>query len=160
MKLWRNKLVAAALSSVVQNSRGAARLAQLNLASVAGKAPVAIVDPGVAEAGKQTEAALQALGLWSAVSTKSIGVADTADAAFLLSHERAKLAVLYATDVADHPDFSITDTLPLAAGEPPTVYWVAQTQRALSPNAAKFLEFLNRNDVRAQGRAAGLEVLP
>ena len=159
LKLWRNKLVAVALSSEVQNSRAASPPAPLDLASVAGKAPVAIVDPGVAEAGKQTEAALQALGLWNAVSSKSIGVADTADAAFMLTNEVAKLAILYATDVAAHPDFTVTDTLPAADGEP-IIYWAAQTQRALSPNASKFLEFLGRKDIRAQGGKASLEVLP
>jgi predicted secreted hydrolase len=93
------------------------------------------------------------------VSAKSIGVVDTADAAFLLSTGGVKLAVLYATDVAAHPDFVVTDTLPAADGRQ-IVYWAAQTQRALSPNSARFLDFLRRTDVRARGRDAGLEVLP
>ena len=94
------------------------------------------------------------------IQAKSVGVVGTADAAYLLSHGDVKLAVLYATDVMDHPEFSVTDTLPVAAAEQPIVYWAAQTQRALSPNATKFLEFLGRNDIRARGRDAGLEMLP
>jgi molybdate transport system substrate-binding protein len=159
-KLWRNKLVAAALTDDLQKARAASPVMPLDLASVAGKAPIAIVDPDVDEAGTDTQRALQALGLWDTVRAKSIGVVGTADAAYLLSHGDVKLAVVYATDVTDHPEFSITDTLPVATAEQPVVYWAAQTQRALSPNAAKFLEFLGRNDIRAQGRAAGLEVLP
>lgn len=153
-RLWQNKLVVAAL--VTDQAKSPAR--PLDLAAVAGKAPIAIVDPDVATAGADTREALQTLGLWNAVNGKSIGVVDTADAAFLLSAGDVKLAVLYATDVAGHPDFAVTDTLP-AAG-PPIVYWAAQTERALSPNAAKFLDFLRRDQVRARGRDAGLEVLP
>jgi ABC-type molybdate transport system substrate-binding protein len=76
-----------------------------------------------------------------------------------LSKGEVKLAVLYTTDVAGRPEFAVTDTLPGADGQP-IVYWAAQTQRALSPNAAKFLDFLRRTEVRAWGRDAGLEVLP
>ncbi len=157
-RLWQNRLVAAALADELAKARAASPALPLDLAAVAGKAPIAIVDPGVAEAGTESQAALQALGVWDAVRGKSIGVASTADAAFLLSEGSVKLAVLYATDVAGHPDFAVTDTLPEAA--PPIVYWAAQTQRALSPNAAKFLDFLHRPEVRAQGKTAGLAVLP
>jgi len=159
-KLWRNKLVAATLTDELQKARDASPPIPLDLASVAGKAPVAIVDPSVDEAGADTQQALQTLGLWDMIQAKSVGVVGTADAAYLLSHGDVKLAVLYATDVMDHPEFSVTDTLPVAAAEQPIVYWAAQTQRALSPNATKFLEFLGRNDIRARGRDAGLEMLP
>jgi ABC-type molybdate transport system substrate-binding protein len=98
------------------------------------------------------------LELWDAVSAKSIGVVGTTDAAFLLSTGDVKLAVLYATDMAGHPDFAVTDILP--APKPPIVYWAAQTQRAMSPNTAKFLDFLRRPAVRNRGKDAGLEVLP
>jgi ABC-type molybdate transport system substrate-binding protein len=154
LKLWQNKLVAAALAAELENARSGS--SPLNLASVAGKAPVAIVDPDVAQAGKQTEAALQALGLWNAIRAKSMGVVDTADAAFLLAQGDVKLAVLYASDVSAYPNFAVTDTLPDA---PPIIYWAAQTEHALSPNVTKFLDFLRRPDVREQGKDAGLEVL-
>jgi len=153
LRLWQNKLVAATLAAEL----GKSPAAPLNLAAVAGEAPIAIVDANVATAGADTQQALQTLGLWDAVNGKSVGVADTADAAFLLSAGNVKLAVLYATDVAGHPDFAVTDTLP--AVNPPIVYWAAQTERALSPNTAKFLDFLRRAEVRAHGRDAGLEVL-
>jgi molybdate transport system substrate-binding protein len=149
VRLWRNHLVVAAPAD---------ERASLDLASVAGSAPVAIVDPRVAEAGLQTEAALKRLGLWDSVKGKSISVVDTADAAFLLAEGTVKLAVLYATDVIARPDLAVASTLP--ADAQPIVYWAAQTEHALSPNTAKFLDFLRRVDIRAQGRDAGLEVLP
>lgn len=151
--LWRNHLVVAALADELRKAP-----ASLDLASVAGSAPVAMVDPEVAEAGLQTAAALKRLGLWDSVKGKSIGVVDTADAAFLLAEGNAKLAVLYATDVIGHPDLAVASTLP--ADAQPILYWAAQTEHALSPNTAKFLDFLRRADTRAQGRDAGLEVLP
>jgi len=159
VKLWQNKLVAAALADDVQQARTASPPLPFDLAALAGKEPIAVVDPAVAEAGKQTEAALQTLGLLNAVNSDSIGVVDTADAAFLLSNGKVKLAILYASDVSGHPDFAVTDTLP-ANDSRPIVYWAAQTAGALSPNAAKFLAYLGRPEVREQGKAAGLEVLP
>jgi molybdate transport system substrate-binding protein len=155
VRLWQNKLVVAALADELQKARAASPPLPLDVASVVGKAPIAIVDPAVAQAGRQTRQALQTLGLWDAVSGKSVG---TADAAFLLSEGNVTLAVLYATDMAAHPDFAATDTLPTTSQ--PIVYWAAQTQRALSPNAGKFLDFLHRAEVRAEGRGTGLEVLP
>jgi molybdate transport system substrate-binding protein len=159
LKLWRNRLVVATLADELRKARAASPPVPLDLASVAGKAPVAIVDPGIAQAGTEAKQALQVLGLWDAVAAKSIGVPDTADAAFLLSEGSVKLAVLYATDVKGDADFAVTDTLSVADGQP-IVYWAAQTQRALSPNTAKFLEFLHRADVKQRGQSAGLEVLP
>jgi ABC-type molybdate transport system substrate-binding protein len=85
LKLWQNKLVVAALTSDFDKARAASPPLPFNLASVAGKAPIAVVDPPVAEAGVDTEKALQSLGLWDAASAKSVGVVDTADAAFLLA---------------------------------------------------------------------------
>jgi molybdate transport system substrate-binding protein len=158
VKLWHNHLVAAALASELKKASTPSPLGALDLPSVAGKAQIAIVDPPVASVGGETEQALQKLGLWEAVRSKSIGVVDTADAAFLLSEGDVKLAVLYATDVAVQPNFAVTDTLP--EGSQPIIYWAAQTQRALSPNTAKFLDFLRRADSRARGQDVGLEVLP
>lgn len=158
-KLWRNRLVVAAEADMLEKSRAASPPHPLDLASLAGKMPIAIVDPAVAEAGIQTKNALQALGLWDAIRRNSVGVVDTADAAFLLSQGKVKLAILYATDVSADPNFAIADALSAADGQSIT-YWAAQTQGALSPNSAKFLDFLRRPDIREQGRRAGLEVLP
>jgi len=149
----------AALAAEVRKARAASPPLPLELASGAGRVPVAIVDPGVAQAGTDTREALRALGLWDTVSAKSIGVVDTADAAFLLSKGNVKLAILYASDVTGHPGFAITDTL-AATDARPIVYWAAQAQHALSPNAAKFLDFLHRPEARERGKDFGLEVLP
>lgn len=145
--LGRNHLVIAAVS-------GGDRLA-----SVAGKETVAIVDPWAAAAGADSKQALQSLGVWEKVSAKSIGVVGTADAAFLLSQGKARLAIVYATDVAANPAFTVVGRLPTSS-YPPVVYWVAEARHALSPNAAKFIAFLTSTTAQARLRTDGLEVAP
>ncbi|MGA8381084.1 MAG: substrate-binding domain-containing protein [Stellaceae bacterium] len=158
-RLWRNRLVVATLRAGIGHAGSGSPPAADNLATLAGKAPIAIVDPWAASAGADTKQALQALGLWPAVSGKSIGVVGAADAAYLLSHGKVRLAIVYATDVAANPNFVITDRLPDASYRP-IVYWAAQTAHALSPNAAKFVALLRQAQAQRRARADGLEVLP
>jgi molybdate transport system substrate-binding protein len=148
-RLWRNRLVVAAL----------AKAGSVNLAGLAGKAPIAIVDPSVAVAGAEGEKALQSLGLWDAVQANAIGVVDTADAAFLLEQGKVRLALVYATDAAADPSFAVTDRLPELSYSP-IIYWVAQTEHSLSPNAGEFIAFLHQTEAQERLRADGLEVLP
>ena len=152
--LGRNHLVIAAVSGSAAAANGGD-----SLAAIAGKETVAIVDPWAAAAGADSKQALQSLGLWQKVSAKSIGVGGTADAAFLLSQGKARLAIIYATDVAANPEFTIVERLP-ASSYPPVVYWVAEATRALSPNAAKFIAFLTSIRARDRLRADGIEVSP
>jgi molybdate transport system substrate-binding protein len=152
--LGRNHLVIAALSGSAAAADGGD-----SLAAIAGKDPVAIVDPWAAVAGADSKRALQSLGLWEKVSDKSIGVVGTADAAFLLSQGKARLAIIYAIDVAANPALTIVERLP-ASSYPPVVYWVAEATHALSPNAAKFIAFLTSATVQDRLRGDGIEVSP
>ena len=150
-RLWRNELVMARTADAASGSG--------DLAAVAGKAPIALVDPATAVAGAEGKKALQALGLWDAVSAKSVGVVDTADAAYLLANGKVQRALVYATDVAANPGFTVADRLP-AASYGPIVYWVAETQNALSPNVQKFADYLREPQAQERLRRDGLEVLP
>jgi len=154
-RLWRNRLVAATTAA----AKAKAAPAALDLAALAGKETIALEDPPTSVAGAEGKKALEALGLWAAASSKSIGVVDTADAAYLLRHNEVPLAVVYATDVAADPDFSITDQLPPANDEP-IVYWVAEAHNALSANSEKFASFLGTPAAAARAKEDGLEVLP
>jgi molybdate transport system substrate-binding protein len=153
-RLWRNQLVMARSADGPKPASGPA-----DLAGIAGKAPIAIVDPATAVAGSEGKKALQALGLWDTVSAKSVGVVDTADAAYLLANGKVQLALVYATDVAANPGFTVADTLP-AASYGPIVYWIAETQNSLSPNAQKFADYLRQPQAQERLRRDGLEVLP
>jgi molybdate transport system substrate-binding protein len=152
--LGLNQLVIAALSSNAAAANGGD-----SLAAIAGKKTVAIVDPWAAVAGADSKQALQSLGLWQKVSANSIGVIGTADAAYLLAEGKARLAIIYGTDVAGDTAFTTVERLP-AASYPPVVYWVAETAHALSPNAAKLIAFLSSAAARDRLRADGLELLP
>lgn len=156
--LWRNQLVVAAVDGDADNG-GAGSAAASKLAAIAGKQPIAIVDPWAATAGADSQKALQSLGLWQAVSAKSMGVVGTEDAIYLLAHGKVPLAIVYATDVAANPGFRITDRLQ-TGNYPPIVYWVALPEYSLSPNAAKFIAFLHDARAQQRARADGLEVLP
>jgi len=147
-RLWRNQLVMARSADW-----------PTDLAGIAGKAPIAIVDPATAVAGSEGKKALQAMGFWDAISAKSVGVVDTADAAYLLANGKVRLALLYATDVAANPGFAVADTLP-AASYGPIVYWIAETHHALSPNTQKFADYLAQAQAQERLRRDGLEVLP
>lgn len=158
-RLWRNRLVVAALKSATANPGPGSPSTMGGLAALAGKVPIAVVDPWAAAAGSDSEKSLQALGLWQAVSTNSIGAPDTADAGYLLTNGKVRLAIVYATDVAADARLTIGERLP-AASYPPIVYWTAETQHALSPNTARFIAFLQDPAVRRRLPADGLELSP
>ena len=157
-RIWGNHLVAASLAGGSDRADSGSPAAN-KLAAVAGKEPIAVVDPWAARAGADSQKALQSLGLWQAVSAKSTGVIGTADAAYLLAQGKVKLAIIYATDVAANPAFAVVEPLP-AASYPSVVYWVAEAEHALSPNASKFVTFLRSADAQQRARADGLEILP
>ena len=154
-----NQLVVAALGDKTDDTNTGSSSAAAELASIAGKQPIAIVDPWAATAGADTKKALESLGVWQKLDGKSAGVVGTADAAYLLTKGNVKLAVVYATDVAANPALTVADRLP-ASSYPPIVYWVAETAHALSPNTTKFIEFLHTAGARQRLRAHGLEIAP
>jgi molybdate transport system substrate-binding protein len=151
---WRNHLVVA--------QRGAAlAAAELSRASdlviLAGAGSIALVDPPVAVSGAYSRQALDSLGLWDGLQGHALGVVDTQEAAFLLDDGKARLAMVYATDVAAHPGLAIVARFPDDA-YPAIVYWGAQTQQVRSPRADDFAAFLRRPEAQEQLRKAGLEV--
>jgi molybdate transport system substrate-binding protein len=153
--LGRNQLVVAERDGAA-DSEGSSAVAA-SLAAVAGRAPVAIVDPWASVAGRDSRQALQSLGLWQQVTSKSQGVVDTAGAVFLLTHDKVRLAIVYATDVVADSRLSVTERFP-ATSYPPIVYWVAETRHALSPNTARFIDFLGEPQIRRQLGADGVEM--
>jgi molybdate transport system substrate-binding protein len=151
---WRNRLVVAqrgAASAAAELSRAS------NLVTLAGAGSVAIVDPPVAASGAYSRQALDALGLWDGLQGHALGVVDTDEAAFLLDDGEARLALVYATDVAAHPGLAIVARVPDDA-YPAIVYWSAQMQQVRSPRADEFAAFLRQPEAREGLRKAGLEV--
>lgn len=158
-QVGRNQLVVVALGDKTDDTNAGSSSVAVKLVSIAGKQPIALVDPWAAIAGADTKKALEALGVWQKLDGKSVGVVGTADASYLLARGDVKLAVVYATDVAANSALTIADRLP-ASSYPPVVYWVAETAHALSPNTTKFIEFLHTTGARQRLRADGLEISP
>jgi molybdate transport system substrate-binding protein len=149
-RLWRNRLVVAALAKAAPAPPGDA-------AAGIGDGPIAIVDPPIGSTGSDSRLALAALGLWPALEKSTLGTVNTADASFLLTEGRVPRAVIYASDIT--PALVVAATLPETA-YPPVVYWLAQTGNQLSPKAADFAAFLRQPPAAERARVAGLEVLP
>jgi molybdate transport system substrate-binding protein len=150
---WRNRLVVARQGST---AAAGALSRQSNLLALAGAGPIAIVEAPVATAGVQSRTALAALGLWEGLQGHSIGVASTEDATFLLDGGPARLAVVYATDVAANRRLSVAATIPDDA-YPPIVYWWAETRQMRSDKTDDFAAFLRQAEARERLTAAGLE---
>jgi molybdate transport system substrate-binding protein len=148
---WRNRLVVAQKATQPMNSW----LAALR----DGNGRIALVDAALATEGTATQQALEAAGLLDAAAGRSIGTADTAEAAFLLATGAARFAVIDATDLAADPGFASAGTLPEDT-YPPIRYWIAQTDAAVSPDTARFQAFLRDKPAQEIARRNGLEVLP
>jgi molybdate transport system substrate-binding protein len=152
---WRNRLVvgqrgvAAAAADLTRDSK---------LLTLAAGGSIAIVDP-VAASGAYSRQALDALGLWDGLQAHALGVVDTDDAVFLLDRGKARLAVVYATDVAADPGLAVAARFPDEA-YPAVLYWGAQTQQVRSPRADEFASFVRRPEAQDRMRQAGLEVTP
>lgn len=152
VKLWRNRLVVAALAKAAPAPAG-------DIAQRIGEGPIAIVDPPIGSAGRDSRQALAALGLWPMLEKSTVGTVNVADASFLLAQGRVQRAVLYASDIAAAPGLAVAASLPDSA-YPPVVYWLAQTHNLLSPKAADFAAFLRQPPAAERAQEAGLEVLP
>jgi molybdate transport system substrate-binding protein len=118
---------------------------------------IAIVDADADRAGANSRAALEMLGLWDKWQNRLLGVVGTEDAAFLLAQGKARFALLYATDLAANPAFSLAANLPDDA-YPRVDYWIGQTHSVQSPSAPRFEAFLRQPAAAARLRAGGLEV--
>ena len=140
---WRNSLVLAARAGEVPTG---------DLPGMLGDGRIAVTD-SIGGAPFDGYAVLRQLGVLDAVSGRTIGMPDTAQAAFLLTSGVARLALLYVTDARANPRLAIA--APVAVPVPP--YAAAVVTIARSPNAAVFVAFLQTPEATAALRDAGLE---
>jgi molybdate transport system substrate-binding protein len=161
---WRNRLVLVAAGPAQSPP-----LSPENAAALIESGGIAIIDvPGVdvpvidsigATAAANSKKALETAGLWEVAQQHAIGVAGAADAVFLVEGQKARLAVVYATDIAGDPALSIVAPFPVDSYAPVT-YWVAQTTTVRSTRADAFEAFLRQPEAQQQLRADGLEITP
>ncbi len=117
------------------------------LASLLGSEHLAMADPSAVPAGKYGKAALEKLGVWSAVSSKVAPAADVRSALLLVSRGEAPLGIVYATDAAADKGVRIVAAFPEDT-HPPIVYPAALLASSDNPSAAAFLDYLKSDKAR------------
>ena len=141
---WQNPLVLAV-------RKGSAPVGAAALGGWLAGRKVAVTDATVL-AGLDGRAVLAANNLQPG---GSIGVADTGDAAFLVTTGAADAGLLYLSDVRSNPKLAVL--APLVADPALTSLSGAVNAKAISPKAADFLIFM-RGGAAGSLRAAGLGV--
>lgn len=129
------------------------------LATLLGDNRLAVADPDSVPAGKYAKAALEKLDVWDAVSGKLARAENVRAALLLVARQEAPLGIVYATDAAAESGVRIVAAFP-AASMPPIIYPIALTQASKSPDAAKFLAFLESPAAKPFFEKQGFTVLP
>lgn len=108
--------------------------------------------------GRYAQAALQKLGIWSAIEPR-LAMTDNVRAAlaFVMRGE-APLGIVYATDAAAEPGVKVVAQFP-ADSHPPIVYPLALTVATRNPEAPRLLAFLRSNAGRTIFEKHGFMVL-
>lgn len=118
------------------------------LASLLGDGRMAMADTKAVPAGKYGKAALESLGVWSAVADKLAEAENVRAALALVSQGEAPLGIVYRTDAAADPTVRIVGVFP-EDSHPPIIYPIALLQEAPSADAAVALDYLRSEAARA-----------
>jgi molybdate transport system substrate-binding protein len=119
------------------------------IAAALGDGHIAMANVKSVPAGKYGSAALEKLGVWSAVESK-VAQADNVRAALsLVARGQAPLGIVYETDAASEPKVKIVDVFPEDT-HPPIIYPVAITAASKNTDAAAaFIAYLKSADGQA-----------
>jgi molybdate transport system substrate-binding protein len=129
------------------------------LADLLGSGRLAMCDPMMMPAGRYGRAALQALGVWSAVQDR-VANADSVRAALVyVDRGEAPFGIVFDTDAATDPGVRIVGVFP-GDSHPPIVYPVAVTAVSKNADAGKFLAFLRSSGAKAIFERLGYTFLP
>ncbi len=123
-----------------RDRRGAAR----SLAA----GPIAMADPAAVPAGRYGQAALTALGLWSAAAPHIVRAENVRAALALVQRGAAPLGIVYATDARASPAVRVVATFP-PRSHPPIIYPIARLKASRSGEGEGFRRYL----LSAEGRA-------
>jgi molybdate transport system substrate-binding protein len=128
------------------------------LAALLGQGRLAMADPDAVPAGKYGKAALEHLGVWSAVQARLARTDNVRAALALVSRGEAPLGVVYQTDAAADPKVKIVGFF----GEdthPPITYPMAALAASTAPAAPAYLQFLRSPAARPCFEKQGFTVL-
>ena len=129
-----------------------------DLAGALGDERLAMANTDSVPAGKYGKAALEALGVWDAVSARVAQAENVRAALALVAAGEAPFGIVYQTDAAADPSVRIVGTFPEDTHEP-IVYPAALTAEAKATDAAAFLDYLGTDTARGLFEAQGFTVL-
>jgi molybdate transport system substrate-binding protein len=124
------------------------------LAALLGNGRLAMGDPDHVPAGKYGKAALEALEVWSSVSSKIARGENVRAALNFVARGEAPFGIVYRTDAAADPNVRIVGAFP-ANSHPPIVYPAAMLSGGKSPDAQKFFQFLKSREAAGIFRKHG-----
>src|SRR6266478_4491618 len=107
------------------------------LASLLGNGRLAMADPNSVPAGKYGKAALEKLGVWSAVADRIAPAENVRAALLLVSRRECPLGMVYRTDAAADPGVKVIATFPPDT-HPPIIYPMALVASSTNPDAVAF----------------------
>jgi len=128
------------------------------LAQALGNDRLAMADPAAVPAGKYGRAALEALGVWSSVSSKIAPAQDVRATLLLVSRGEAPLGIVYQTDAAADKSVKIVGAFPETT-HPPIIYPIAVTTASTHPAAAAYIGFLKSPAAKPAFEIQGFVVL-
>jgi len=116
------------------------------LAEKLGDAKLAMANPDAVPAGKYGKAALEKLGVWSAVEPKVARAANVRAALLLVARGEAPYGIVYRTDALAEPKVRVVGTFP-EGSHAPVVYPAALVATSAKPQpdaaARRFADYLH-----------------
>ncbi|QRI64056.1 molybdate ABC transporter substrate-binding protein [Shinella sp. PSBB067] len=129
-----------------------------DLAGLVGDGKLAMGAVDSVPAGKYGKAALEKLGVWSAVEGKVAGAESVRAALALVSRGEAPYGIVYETDAAADPGVAVVGTFP-EDSHPPIIYPVAILSESQSPAAGAYLDFLKSDKAAPFFTGQGFTIL-
>jgi molybdate transport system substrate-binding protein len=118
------------------------------IAKLAGDGRIAVADVAAVPAGRYAKAALTSLGSWPAAEPKLAQAENVRAALSYVARGEAPLGIVYETDAKIEPGVKIVGVFP-ESSHPSVTYPVAVTAASKSPNALRYLLFLQTQGAKA-----------
>lgn len=134
----------------------AAKIADLAL--TLGEEKLALGEIKSVPAGKYAKAALDNLGLWTAVEPHVVMQDNVRAALALVARREAKLGIVYGSDAKSEPKVEVIATFP-ESSHGKIVYPAAVVLTSKNPDAQPFLDFLSSEDAQLIFRENGFTLL-
>jgi molybdate transport system substrate-binding protein len=128
-----------------------------DLAKLAGDGRIATGDVKAVPVGIYAQAALEKLGVWSAVEPKMAMTANVRAALVLVARGEAPLGIVYSTDAKVEPGVKVVGVFPEDSYDP-IIYPVAATTGA-KPDVTAYLAFLRSQAAKTIFESYGFAVL-